>query len=269
MTTERDPLVTARPYGVTLPAGHGDGMLRPLIVVLHGYTANGAGEDGYLGISALADERQTIVAYPDGTMDPNGSQFWNATDGCCNFGNSSVDDVAYLAALIGDAIARYDADPKRIFLVGHSNGAFMAHRMACDRSDLVTGIAAFAGEVWNDTSKCKPSTKLAILQIHGDADDTIHYTGGMLPLLSAPYPSTPTTVDFWKGAEGCTASTPGAALDLDSNLAGAETTVTRYTGCATGGALEHWRIVGGNHIPIFTKSFASSVYDFLAAHPRP
>jgi polyhydroxybutyrate depolymerase len=268
-----DPLVAARPYSVTLPAGHDASVPSPLIVVLHGYTATGELQDAYLGISAHADAHGTIVARPDGLVDALGNHYWNADDACCDVFASGVDDVAYLTAVIDDATLRYGADPKRVFLVGHSNGAFMAHRLACDRADRVAGIAALAGEVWKDTSKCQPSAHVAVAQIHGDADDTVLYGGGphvggvSVPSLM-PYPGSEATFQFWSAAGGCTGTSDGGALDLDAGLPGAETTVTRATGCGPGAAAELWRIAGGGHVPNVTQSFAESVYGFFAAHGR-
>src|SRR5207302_1025248 len=80
-----------------------------------------------------------------------------------------------LAAEIG---ARYKVDQKRIYIAGHSNGAFMAYRMACDRAALVAGIMSLAGETWLDKSKCAPGAPVAVLQVQGTADDVIAYDGG-------------------------------------------------------------------------------------------
>ena len=58
--------------------------------------------------------------------------------------------------------------------------------------------------------------------------------------------------------------------DLDTRLAGSETTVTKYAaGCKAGGAAELWAITGGAHLPSLSPSFSSSVVDFLFAHPKP
>jgi len=268
MSLVTDPLVAARPYGVTLPAGHDPSKHEPLIVVLHGYSASGVIQDTYLGISAAADAHGTIVAYPDGMIDSLGNHYWNATDACCDIFGSGVDDVAYLSALIHDVIDRYGADPKRVFLVGHSNGAFMAERMACARAELIAGIAALAGVVWKDTSLCKPSQKVAVAQIHGTADDTILYAGGAVSAASLhPYPGAEATFQFWTTQEGCAATEDGGALDLDTVLPGPETEVTRATGCAAGGAAELWKIVGANHLPNVSSSFSAAVYAFFEAHP--
>src|SRR5882762_5872118 len=59
----------ARPYGLKVPAGF-DGQHRaPLVVLLHGYTSNGAAQAGYFGLMAEADKEGFLLAYPDGTRD--------------------------------------------------------------------------------------------------------------------------------------------------------------------------------------------------------
>jgi polyhydroxybutyrate depolymerase len=270
LSTSVDPVVAARPYAMTLPAGYDRNKLWPLVVLLHGYTATGVIEDSYLGVSVRADAHGFLVAVPDGTVDTAGQHFWNATDACCNIYGSDVDDVVYLTAVIKDSIARYGADPKRVFLLGHSNGGFMAHRLACEKSELVAGIASLAGMTWKDPTRCTPTNKVSVVQIHGDADQVILYNGGktFAPSLG-PYPSAPETFMFWAGAAGCNGTMDAAPIDLDGVLAGDETLVTRATGCAAGGAAELWHIQGGSHIPQVGSRLADAVYDFFATHPRP
>ena len=41
------------------------------------------------------------------------------------------------AGLVDEIASVYPVDKKRVFLVGHSNGGFMSHRMACDKSERI------------------------------------------------------------------------------------------------------------------------------------
>ena len=42
-----------------------------------------------------------------------------------------------------DAIeAEYNIDPRRIHLIGHSNGGFMCHRMACEAPDMFASVVS-------------------------------------------------------------------------------------------------------------------------------
>lgn len=259
-----------RPVTVHVPPGYQAGTPMPLVVMLHGYTASGDIEEAYLQLTPLADARGFLYAHPDGTIDSLNNHFWNATDACCNVNASTVDDSTYLSTVIKQIAARYTVDPKRVFLVGHSNGAFMSHRMACEHADQIAGIVSLAGAQWTDLTKCKPSAPVNVLQIHGTADTVILYNGGTV--LTKPYPSAPTTVADWVTLDGCatTADTSAAAIDLDNVLPGNETTVSRWSaGCSAGSRVELWTIVGGSHIPSLSATFSSGLVDFLLAHPKP
>ncbi len=106
-------LVVDRPYELAVPAAYA-GAPTPLVVLLHGYSVNGATQLVYFGLGPSVDTHGFLLAYPDGTIDSKMNRFWNATDACCNFDGSKVDDVAYLDAVIDDVRAHYNIDPKRI-----------------------------------------------------------------------------------------------------------------------------------------------------------
>lgn len=267
----KDPLVQARPFAEVVPVGYAPGTPTPLVVLLHGYTATAATQDAYFKLTELALARGFLLALPDGTVDSLGQHFWNATDACCAFGET-VDDVAYLTAVIRDMQARYSVDPKRVFLVGHSNGGFMAHRLACERSELVAAIVSLAGAVWADPAQCSPTQKVSVLQVHGTLDAVIKYDGGSAKLGAPPHPGAETTVATWAAKNGCTGATRepiGGELDLVVDLPLAETERSSFRGCPAGAAAELWKIRGGSHIPVFNASWADTIYTWLLAHPRP
>jgi polyhydroxybutyrate depolymerase len=270
-STGTNPLITARPYTSAAPAGFDPSVKLPLIVMLHGYGSYAAQEDGYLGIGALVDSKHFFYADPDGTLDGNGKRFWNATDACCNFYGSTVDDVAYLTAVIDDMAARYPVDPKRVYVMGHSNGGFMTHRMACERAGRIAAVLSLAGAQNHDPALCSPSEPVSVVELHGDADQTILYGGGSVSAGVPPYPSAETTVSDWAAKDGCgTTHADAGNLDLvGGGLAGDETNVQRFSGC-TRGDVELWTIQGGPHVPYpWTSTFAPTVIDWLFAHPKP
>jgi polyhydroxybutyrate depolymerase len=265
-----DPLIVARPYQKIVPPAASSGNPIPLVLVLHGYTSSGAEQVSDFGLEKLANDKGFIVAYPDGVKDAVGNRFWNADDACCDFfGPQALDDVAYLTAVIDDVKKHHTIDPKRVFVVGHSNGAFMSHRLACDRADRIAAIVALAGDVWNDDAKCDPSEGVSVLQVHGTLDETILYTGGWL--VRAWYPSAKNSVSTWGAKNQCTGALAptGTPMDLDSSLSGAETTSEAFSGCAPGTAAELWTIKGGKHSPSFNANWPVAFYDWLMAHPKP
>jgi polyhydroxybutyrate depolymerase len=260
-------LIGARPYRSRVPATRDPAHPLPLVILLHGYGANGQGQDLYFGLSRQVDARNFLYAYPDGTIDSTDHRFWNATDACCNVDHANVDDVAYINAIIDDMSARYAVDPRQIYLVGHSNGAFMSHRMACDAAGRIAAIVGLAGMNWLDMTRCAAANPVSVLQVHGDADTVIAYNGG---IAYARYPSALDTIAGWATRNHCgTVDPTGATLDIDSVLIGAETSVSRATGCAAGGAAELWTIHGGGHIPNLQSNWPTLILDWLFAHARP
>ena len=273
-TTTTDPaeaedLLAQRPVEVHVPPNYEEGTPAPLLILLHGFGAGGQIQEAYFSLTKPADAAGMLYVQPDGTTNARGKQFWNATDACCAGPGSNVDDAAYLKAVIDSVSADYDVDPKRIFLVGHSNGGFMAYRMACDHADTVAAVVSVAGATNADTDACDPSEPVPTLEIHGRSDTTILYDGGKTALGS--YPSAPETVETWAAYNGC-ATTPDAestpaTRDLVQDLPPA--VVTTYSeGCDPGGHAELWSQDEGVHIPAWSPTFPQQVIDWLQEHPK-
>jgi polyhydroxybutyrate depolymerase len=257
-----------RPYGLKVPAGYDGQHPVPLVVLLHGYGSNGAQQAGYFGLLTEADKAGFLLAYPDGTRDRLGRRFWNATDACCDFFHSGVDDVAYLDAVINEISAKYPVDPARIYVVGHSNGAFMSHRFACDRAGRVAAIVTLAGMTWEDQSRCPAGSPVSVLHVHGRDDMTVSYQGGATP--EGAYPGAVETVDDWAAKDGCKGAlaVTGRKLDLDQSIPGDETDEATWSGCPSGVSVTLWTIEGGGHVPAFNGNWAPALWDFLASHPK-
>lgn len=257
-----------RPFTLVVPTTYQSGTPAPLLIALHGYTSESPYAESYFALGKVADEKGILTVYPSGSKDSNGYLFWNATPACCNFDSSTVDDEAYLLSIIDSVSKDYSVDPARVYIAGHSNGGFMAHRMACNHSDRIAAIASLAGATYSNTQSCKPTSPVSVLQIHGTIDAVISYTGGYL--FNNAYPSARKTIDLWGKLNQC-GKKPYRVLprlDLDRKLAGAETTVLRYKGCKTGANSELWTINKGKHSPELSDKFAESVISYLLAHPK-
>ena len=267
-TPAQAAMVAARPFTLHVPTAVSATRPAPLLLMLHGYGATGAIEEAYLRFTAAADAHNMLYAFADGTPNARGSRFWNATDACCD-PNRTVDDSAYVTAIIADVKAKHAVDPKRVYLLGHSNGGFLSYRMACDHSDEIAAIASIAGATWSDPKRCAPTQAVSILQIHGTGDQTIKYDGGSIG--SATYPSATKTVSTWAGYDGCRNTpdpSPPAPLAIEDKLAPA--TVMSYSrGCRDGATVELWTQPEGVHIPPFLPTFPESVVNFLLSHPKP
>jgi polyhydroxybutyrate depolymerase len=259
--------VLTRPFALTVPADVRGPM--PLVVLLHGYTMTAQAQDEAFRFSALARRRGVLLALPDGLRDASGFQYWNATDACCAFGKTN-DDVVWLAAVIRDVQRRHEVDPQRVFVVGYSNGGFMAHRLACDLADVVAGFVAVAGSSWADASRCTPSRPVAALQLHGTDDAIIPFDGGTT--FGPAFPSAEASIRMWGQKNGCagtTLSPLAGALDLEKTLPGPETTRAAIGGCPGTAAAELWTVRQGTHAFTVSDDFADQLLTWLLAHPRP
>lgn len=263
-----------RPVEVYVPRSVVRGKPAPLIVMLHAYGANAAMEEWFFRFRTHADARSFLYVTPEGTVNPEGKQYWNATNACCAppvehlDGGAPPDDVQYLRELVGEIASKVDLDNKRVFVVGHSNGGFMAHRLACEHPELFAAIVSVAGATWADATKCEPHAPVSVLQIHGTSDTTITINGGMF--FGNNYPSARATVEHWVGYNDCTKFPieEPTKLDLDVRVAGRETTVLRWVGCKNNSTVELWTMHGSSHVPLTSVNMAPAILDFLFAHPK-
>jgi polyhydroxybutyrate depolymerase len=265
----------SRPFALFTPSSYHEGSAMPLVILLHGLGSSGDAVEQYFEVQELAASKGFLYVHPDGTKHPDGDQFWNATDACCGFG-STVDDVAYLTAVIDQVEAVRDVDRSRVYVMGHSNGGFMSYRMACDLADRVAAIASVAGATWSDTSRCRPSRPVSVLQVHGTADPLIKYDGGKLPEASAPFPGARTTIATWAAYDGCDGSLgePGEKFDLDGAVPDKESTAAHVEGCPDGIGVELWTMEGSGHIPRVqlpdgSERMPERIVDWLLDHPKP
>ncbi|MFU8807266.1 MAG: alpha/beta hydrolase family esterase [Bradymonadaceae bacterium] len=265
-----DPTVALggeRPARVLLPNDYDTDKSWPLVVLLHGYSASSTVQDAYLGLSARRHAYGFITIQPDGTKNPEDKTFWNATEACCDFYGSGVDDLAYLEELIDEAEERLAIDPGRIYLLGHSNGGFMSYRLSCEFGSRIAAMASLAGSSFANPADCRAPAYPGILQIHGTLDAVILYDGGVL--VDKSYPGAREVVERWAKRNECDDEpTSGESLNLDRATAGDETEVLRWESCARGSSAELWTIQGGSHIPTFTTDFIGKVLDFLFQHSR-
>jgi len=261
----KDPAVMLeeRPYGLDAPPD--TTIPSPLLVVLHGQGGTGLEIAGDLELRPLVATRNFWLARPDGTLSRTGTT-WNA---------GTVDlppyDRIYLAALIDDVAAKHPIDPKRVYVVGYSIGALMAHRLACDISPRIAAIVSLAGAVTSVPSLCTTTSPVSVVEIHGDHDDVITYDGGPFVNGVQSAPSAHDTVATWARNDVCTGQliSSGVTLDLDPDMPGSETAIDAYDGCPKGIDVQLWTMRGSGHSPNLAPDFGTRVVDWLYAHPKP
>ena len=248
-----------------LPGGHNVSNKLPLVVALHGYTSSGLGVSGFFDLIDSVHENGHLLLRPDGTISATGQRFWNATDACCNIWGQEVDDVSWLTSLINEVITYHGADPEGIIIVGYSNGGFMAHRMACERGDMLRSIISLAGATHYDFNDCPNTGYPNVLQIHGTSDSVIFYDGGTI--LGDNYPAASQTVFSWANRSGCNLTyTEINQLDLISPRGVNDTNEYEHLNCSSGNRVSLWEIPNGSHYPQLSSpsndDFPSTILDW-------
>ena len=89
----------------------------PLIVVMHGYGDNNSAIRNYSGMNNIADIYGFAVCYPRGTLDHNGSRFFNVGYDF-NLGIDMVNDLGFIEALAVYLQETQNLDPQRTYATG-------------------------------------------------------------------------------------------------------------------------------------------------------
>jgi polyhydroxybutyrate depolymerase len=253
-----------RPVTVNLPAD--TSKASPLLIMLHSASTSGAHQENYMKLAPVAKRLGMIYIAPDGTVGADGRRVWNAAKSCCQKSGTPVDDVAYLNSLIDEIDAKYPVDRKRIYFVGHSNGAFMSLKFACTTGSAAA-VVSLAGAMDTDVD-CSSPSPFALLHIHGVADPTIKINGGALN--KGTYTSALETINRVAAINQCPAISFSQSSikkkDFDPTIPGAETTVQTLDNCAA--PVVYWRIARGPHSPKLPKNYAEQVLSFLAKHSQ-
>ncbi|MCC6703412.1 MAG: hydrolase [Thermomicrobiales bacterium] len=218
----------------------------PMLLALHGGGGSADQLERSSRLNELADASGFIVVYGEGTpLDRLPGFVWNAGR-CCGpavDAERAVDDVAYVREVVRLIGERHDIDSSRIYATGMSNGAMMAHRLACEAADLISGIAAISGTIQVD--RCDPARPIPVLMMHGSEDDQVPYAGGAGSGLGQVI-ADPAEEVFaaWSERNGCgddVVSEPVATPDASGD------SVVRFVATGCDAPVVLYRVNGGGH----------------------
>lgn len=144
----------------------------PLIIMLHGYGESAEAFCQQTSFEKEANANGYAVVYITGAPTPEDSTSaagWNS-----GIGISSNNDVDFLCAFVNDISKIYSIDRTRIYAVGFSNGAFMAHRLAVEANDVFAAVVSVAGMMPEKVWETKPEQcEIGVFQITGEKDDVV------------------------------------------------------------------------------------------------
>ena len=292
-----------REYILRLPPDYDGTQAIPVVVGFHG---GGGKKEGFVRtgcsegdtsssncLSSLADREGFALVLPDG-VDGRGlrGRSWNAGGGADGFrcvgGEACAtdsDDVAYFDDLVTELRRAVRLDDRRIFAMGMSNGGAMAHRLACERADVVASIAAVSGANQALASPgCVPSRPIAVLHVHGTEDPCWGYDGAILEDLcqdgsDGRFVDVETSMESWRDLNGCAGTTteplPDEAADgtTSARIAGASCSADTVLVQVKGGGHtwpSGWQYLREQRIGRVARDFDGNeeIWAFLKAHPR-
>jgi polyhydroxybutyrate depolymerase len=260
-----------RSYRLHLPTGFapGDGISRPLVMVMHGGLGTSTSMENATLYSPKADANNFIVVYPQGTGGIGGT--WNASSFCCGYAlSNNVDDVRFLKDIVARLSANYTINANKVFATGHSNGGVMSWRLACDAGDVFKAFAPNAGDstYLHGGAACNlgGSTR-RILNLHGDADTNMPYNGGGTSgveqydrePVETPNPNLyggQTDLGQWTGYNSCAFT----ALATETTSGYVKKTFCSTTAGATNQII-NYKVIGGTHAWYTTSNSSISSTD--------
>lgn len=250
-----------RDYRLYVPPGLDARERVPLMIVLHGGGGWGAQIEDMSRMDSQADAAGFLVAYPNGTKGLIGYT-WNGGDCCGVAMRKESDDVAFISALIDELVERQRVDPDRVYVTGISNGGIMAHRIGCELSTKVAGIAPIAGALM--VNECRPAEPIDVIFFHGTADQSVQ-VGGNFSKKSQPrraFPPLQAQIDQWRKLNRCPDK---GEVTYDKG----EVQCRTYGPCAEGTEVTVCMISGGGHTwpggkPIMERQLGKTTSDISA-----
>jgi polyhydroxybutyrate depolymerase len=186
-----------RRYTVHVPSSLDPNVPVALVLDFHGNGSSASQEAAGSGWAQKADAESFITAYPEGV-----GRGWNVGNCCGEALAGNVDDVGFARAIVAAIASAACVDPKRVYATGISNGAGLAHRLACEAADVFAAIAAASADLVTDP--CTPARPIAELSVRGVRDTLVAYEGGNTGSTGWYSPGAKMTLELWKGIDQCT-----------------------------------------------------------------
>lgn len=265
-----------------------------IVMALHPRNGSGLYMEQLTGLNAKADQAGFAVIYPS----TPGAREWCWLPKPCT-------DTPALRAILAAVQPTLNADPKKIYVTGYSDGAEMSHRVGVEMGDVVAAIAPVSGDLYEGTVSANYSVPAAVqpvsvLLLHADEPpDLSFYVCGYTASGGWRIPSQDVVFNYWTGASANDCATfdtsesicSGGSLHLTAKRAGsckgaAEVRFYQLTNASHG-----WFNVAGNwsvpmNVPTVGQNYAVQrpynpsfdattgvtandiIWNFFAAHPK-
>ena len=212
----------------------------PLVIMLHGATADGRNDVRRYGWEHWADSHDFVIAGPDAPTlradEPVSDQnfrTWNHGSHRTASNVTATDDVGFIAAMIEEIARLNRIDRRRVYIAGFSSGGSMAHRLGTELAGRVAAISASAGGL--PPQYGRPPRGMPILITAGDRDPVTPVEGKSQFVED----SHRMIIDKWRALDDCPAarqlpSAPDLLIEMSSP-------------CRDGSEVKYIRMIGVEH----------------------
>jgi polyhydroxybutyrate depolymerase len=214
------------------------------------------GDPGCLIEKAAAAGYAVVSPNGTGTRPIYNARTWNAGGGTgdwmCVSGpacKSDVDDMRYFDELHAEVQRLIQVDFRRVYVTGMSNGAAMAHRLACAWGRPLAAVAPVGGANQYAAAGGACAGGVPLLQIHGTADPCWRFEQGSAScagLEQGQKVGVDASMEGWRVRNGC-ADAPPAETDLPDADPNDGMTSRRFAFSACFAAVELIRVENGGH----------------------
>jgi len=230
-----------------------------LVLYLHGGTLSMRslfsplvdGTDRWFHIAA---DEGLVLLVPNGVNAKNGDTYgddqnWNDLRSDTSAGQTTVDDVGFLMALLDKVSADLPIDENRIYVTGASNGGMMTYRLLIDTPDRFTAGAAFIANLPDLSEGLSiPERPTPLMIANGTEDPLMPWDGGVVAKDRGYVISTDETVSWWVGANQADPAHFTSTILPDLNFEdGCRVRVDYYPAGENGAPVLFYALVGGGH----------------------
>jgi polyhydroxybutyrate depolymerase len=152
---------TKRVYRLFVPTSVALNRPAPLVMAFHGMLVDSKDVmPKYTKLNQTAERHAFIMVYP------------NALGGVWGIlPDKALADVAFFDALLAHLSRTYRIDRDRVYVLGMSNGGYLAHLLATERSTTIAAAASHSGVLGLQTlGGINAPRKFPVMLVHGAAD---------------------------------------------------------------------------------------------------
>jgi len=225
-----------REYYLKLPSPYDSKISYPLVFGFHGFTSDYTSfTEGYYDLQEVVGD-EAILVYPN-ALETNGETQWDLEA-----------DLGFFDDLYAELEANLCFDKRKVFAVGHSNGAGFTNMLGCRRGDVLRAIGPVSGIFSEDYEEKACIGQVASITMHGDNDTTIPQE------LALP------GRDYWVAINSCSSEASGTTQGVDPSCVAYADCDPEYPVqyCEYSGK-HNWPDFGGEAIWTFFKSLVPAI----------